>query len=264
MKWLLPLFILPISVWAKPVVLVSYYDAFGSAPFNNSEKVAKAIEQKFNFDSSEVSIKLCALETKFDTSYAQLENCIKNLDEKPVMVLGLGESNCNFKIETVVRNLDKTKGPDNAGVERNNTVIVPEAPSAFGLKYPLPQMYCALLPNERKEIELSNSAGSFVCNNTALQASWYYSELPSGFIHVPASSCRDLPRKTNTAIKNLELMIPKAVEVITSGSSSMEQRLPIKKVDLDLLRSQYQNKDKCLHEFYKRARGVDEKNFWLF
>ncbi len=200
MKRLILLTLLSTPVWSKPLVLLSYFDAFNGAAFNNSERIAHALALKLNHESSPFEVRLCALNTVFDKAYAQTEDCLKALPERPVMVIALGESTCQVKVENMMRNNDKTNGPDNAGEERNNSVIVSGAPNVLGMRYPMPQMYCALSSSERKEIDVSNNAGSFVCNNTAFQMSYHYPEVQYGFIHVPANNCSNLVKKSEFAI----------------------------------------------------------------
>lgn len=251
------------NLWAKPVVLVSYYDSFNKAPFNNSEKVAKLLEASFKTEQNNFDIKLCALETVFDKAYGQLEACLKNTSGI-IMVLGLGESNCDFKVETMMRNLDQTFGPDNAGNNREKTAIIPEAGKALGLRYPLPQMYCALTKNERKDIEVSNNAGSFVCNNTSFQLSYHYPEIQSGFIHVPSHHCKKLEEKTQKSVENLRLMIKAAVSFLEIETDIPHKRLPVFKSELNILREESKD-DTCQQEYFKRSRGIDEKrSLWIF
>jgi pyrrolidone-carboxylate peptidase len=256
MKLALLFVLFSINSWARPIIVVSYFDAFGKAPFNNSEKVAKILGENLK-NHPAFELKLCSLSTVFDKSYYQLEDCVKALPEIPKLVLGLGESNCNLKIEILGRNLDRTKGPDNEGNERNNSVIIPDAPKEFGFNYPLPAMYCSLPNRDRSGIEVSNNAGSFVCNNMAYQFAYNYPEIESGFIHVPAHFCRNLESKTAVAVKNLEGMIAAAAE------SKTVMRLPVTKKEFEVLRDR-SRRDKCLNEFYSRTKGVDEKGFWSF
>jgi pyrrolidone-carboxylate peptidase len=243
-------------LWARPVVLVGHFDAFGKAPFNNSEKVAKLLSEKMK-DHPDVEIRICALRTVFDKSFFELQDCYKDLPELPKMVLGLGESNCNFKIETMARNKDSTIGPDNEGTERNKTPIVPEGPAVIGFLYPLAQMYCSLLETDRRKIEFSNDAGSFICNNLAYQFSWNYPEQIFGFIHVPSNHCQNLEKRTLSAVANLERMILAGLKV------QDVKRLLTSKKELQGLRSSTRA-EKCLNEFYKRTKGVDERGFWSF
>lgn len=244
-----------VASYARPIVLLGHFDPFGKAPFNNSTKVALALYEKVK-NHPEFELKLCPLNTVFDKSLFQLEDCMKALPEAPKMVIGLGEANCNFKVEIMGRNLDKTKGPDNEGNERNSTPIIPGGPKEIGFTYPLPEMYCALPENDRKSTEVSNHAGTFVCNNLAYQFTEKYEEVSFGFIHVPSHDCRGLETKNITALQNLETMIAAGVKV------DEVKRLPTKKKELEPYRAD--KADKCLNEFYKRAKGADEKGFWSF
>jgi pyrrolidone-carboxylate peptidase len=256
MKLTLLFFLFSAAAWGRPLVLLGHFDAFGKAPFNNSGKVAKILIEKLK-DHPDFDLRGCELKTVFDKSYYQLEDCLKDLPEAPKLVLGLGESNCNFKIETMARNLDETKGPDNDGGERKNSLIIPGADKVIGLNYPLAEMYCSLGKKERADIEVSNNAGSFVCNNLAYQFSYNYPELSFGFIHVPANNCRNLEGKNQVTLSNLESMIKAAIKSTTT------QRLATTKGELAAQRES-SKQDQCLHEFYKRTKGADEKGFWPF
>ena len=260
----LSLFVTPIA-WAKPLVLISYYDAFGRSSFNNSERIAKDLALRMNTETSEVEIKLCALNTIFDKAYAQTEECLKALTERPAMVIGLGESTCQLKVETMMRNNDKTQSPDNAGNERRNTTIIHGAPDVLGMRYPLPQMYCALSLSERNDIDLSNNAGSFVCNNTAFQMSHNFPDIQYGFIHVPANNCASLAKKSELATLSLEKMIVTGVKYLMAPEgnldlphSSSEIRLPTRKNEIRNLLRQYSNKSDCLNEYLRKSKADDE------
>jgi pyrrolidone-carboxylate peptidase len=255
MKLLIFLGLFSTSLWAKPLVLVSYFDAFNRAPFNNSERIAKALAQRLNLESSPIEVKLCALNTIFDKAYAQTEDCLKGLQEATVMVIGLGEATCELKIEAMMRNKDKTTSPDNAGTHRHHKTIIPGAPEVIGLRYPLPQMYCALSRSERDNLTVSNNAGSFVCNNTAYQMSHYYEEIQYGFIHVPANNCSNLPRRNEAAIIALEKMLLKGVTYLLDNDKS--ERLPTKKDELKRLRRKIS--DECEREFFQKLKGSDER-----
>ncbi len=245
--------------WAKPSVMISYFDAFDGASFNNSQKVANELANRLNTRESPLTITLCPLQTVYDKAYGQLENCLKASAERPVMVISLGESTCDLKVETMVINNDKSLSPDNEGVNRDNTPIISGAPYLLGLHYPLPQMYCALNPRERKSVEISKNPGSFVCNNTAYQISYDYPNVLHGFIHVPAHNCLFLKRKTEQAVTHLEKMLKKGVTYLLGEQleeklphSSNEVRLPIQTNEVLELIKLYQ-KNECLVEFLNRS-----------
>lgn len=254
MKILLYLLFTCLTVWGKPLVLLGHFDPYDNYPSNNSQTIAEELLEKSK-NRLDFEIKICPLRTVFDESFLQFEDCLNNLPEEPKLVLGLGESNCNFKIETMARNLDQTYGPDNNGNERNQSIIILGAPEAIGFTYPLTQMYCALSPVQRAKTEVSNNAGSFVCNNFAFQFSYQYPNLKFGFIHVPAHNCDKLQKRNEDTIENLQIMIEAGLKENTSI------RLPVIKDDIEVLRKSV-DRNSCLYDFYKRAKGIDEKSFW--
>lgn len=256
MKLALFLMLISSGVWARPVVLLSYFNAFGKAPFNNSERVALKLKDAFA-NHPDIDLKLCPLQTVYDKSFLELDDCLRALPEEPVFVLSLGETGCDLKVETMGRNSDKSNGPDNDGNERNSTPIRPDGAKEIGLTYPLAEMYCALPQSERKLITVSNNAGAFVCNNLAYHMAYTFEDhFKFGFIHVPANNCSNLDARTEVAVRNLSIMIPEALR-------HESKRLPTKKKELEMIRSSVKE-DKCLSEFYKRFKGADEKGFWIF
>lgn len=249
---------MPLFAARRPVVLVSYYDAFQKSEFNNSEKVALGLAASLSREPT-FEIKLCALPTSFERGYAALEECYKALESAPIMYLGLGEYGCAMKIETMVRNVDKnTKIPDNDGTLRNGEII-PGSPKVLGLNLPAPEMYCALGEKVRGDVEVSNNAGSFVCNSTAYKFSHYYQEIPSGFIHVPSNHCKGLEEKTRTAVTNLKLMLRTAIRTLETRDAEVP-RQPLTKSELAPLRNDKSNK--CHSEFYKRSKTADQMGLW--
>ena len=174
------------------------------------------------------------------------------------MVIALGETGCDLKVELMGRNLDRTKGPDNAGIERRGTPIVPGAAPALGLTYPLPEMYCSLPSEVRSQVIVSNSAGSFVCNNLAYQMSYSEVDLNFGFIHVPSHTCRNVKSQNEKIVSALITMISRGMEV--SLETPERPRLPVTKAELEILRKS--SGDACMSSFYKAARAYDEKSWW--
>jgi pyrrolidone-carboxylate peptidase len=251
------------SVWAKPTILISYFDAFGGAPFNNSATVAQDLRRKFT-NHPKLEIKFCALNTVFDKSLNQLEACINQLTQPPMMILGLGEAICDLKVETMARNKDKTFAPDNEGNERNGQ-IVKNGVDFLGLRYPLHEMYCALNSNERNQIVISNDAGGFVCNNLMYQMSHIYSDFQFGFIHVPAHNCENLQLKNEVVTKFLQKMLIGLIEAFEKPAPSItlphwenQNRLPVEKDDIKYLQQQTRDNE-CLQEFTEKLKPRD---FW--
>lgn len=246
-----------IGSWAKPTVLVSYFDPFGRARVNNSEAIAKLLLAKSRIEGLPFEIKLCPLETKYDVSYEQLKDCISALPERPLMVISLGETGCQVKMELMGRNLDSSRVADNAGLQRRNMPIISGGPAAVGLTYPADEMFCALEDSTRKNILISNSAGSFVCNNISFHTAMKESDLNYGFIHVPAHMCPNLEQRNEEAAGSLLTMINRGVDVSLKGREL--RRLPVTRDELSERRNESTD-DKCLSSFYQNARAYDEKS----
>ncbi len=235
-------------------MLIGFFDAYDKNAFNNSEVVAKRLFAQTK-NNPDYEIRLCSLKTVFDESVQQFETCLQALPVEPELVIGLGESKCNLKIEVMAKNLDQTYGPDNNGNERNQTTIIKGGPRELGFTYPLSEMYCSLNSLERKNIIISNNAGSFVCNNLAYQFSFKHPQLKFGFIHVPSHYCQNLEQKTATSVSYLQTMIEHALV------KKENKRLPTTKAELELIRNLNLRRS-CQFEFYKRFRAADEKDFW--
>ena len=170
-------------------VLVTYFDPFEGRPKNNSEYVAKALEEMF--PSENVELHTCTLRTVFDKAFFEIQDCISQMERPPAFVISLGEASCSgVKIETRGLNYDRSYSPDNDGMSRNGDEIYPGEAKSLGVKLPVDEAYCKLSDEQQKGVFISNNAGSFVCNNT-LYHSLRNLEIPSTFIHVSRGNCRN-------------------------------------------------------------------------
>ncbi|HLW57473.1 MAG TPA: hypothetical protein VKY27_08815 [Bacteriovoracaceae bacterium] len=262
MKLLLFLVLITTSQLKAQNLIIAHFDPFDGAKVNNSETVAQMVYKELK--SMGINASLCPLQTSFEKAYPQLKNCLQNIEAD--LVIGLGETGCKLKAEFVGRNLDKTYGPDNLGVERNNTPIIATGAPYLSLRYPLPQMYCGLSTEERKRLNLSNNAGSFVCNNVAYQMRYFHPEKMVGFIHVPSHFCKNLKQTNKENSQIITKMITVALSTEDNGPylphESNSEEIPITK---DQLRKASRSVDnKCYQDFYSRLRRVDSRGFWPF
>jgi pyrrolidone-carboxylate peptidase len=168
-------------------IVVSHFDAFGGSSQNNSEFVA--YELKKNLSAHGINVELCSLRTVYDKAFYSLEDCLRSQSTPIDFVISLGEANCHkITIETRGINNDKSYGPDNDGVQRNNEEIYPGEAYSLGSTLAVEKAYCSLSSTQKKKFYISASAGSFVCNNT-LYHSLRNLSLPYSFIHVPKAKC---------------------------------------------------------------------------
>jgi pyrrolidone-carboxylate peptidase len=243
MKYLILIgFLVPCFARAEINILISYFDAFHKAPFNNSERIALELKNRFE-KKSLINISLCSLPTIYDEAFLGLEDCLKTQKNLPDLVLSLGEGGCDLKLETSLQNNDHSYGPDNLGQERFNSPIILGAQTHLPLKYPMIEMYCSIKKISRNSIIISKSAGSFVCNNTAYKMRYYYPNVNYGFIHVPAHDCFMLQMKSQQTIQKLEVMIQSLVNIDLTQTKEIL-------INSDDIRSERAQRSGCERDFY--------------
>ena len=191
---------------ARAQILITSFDAFSGGSANNSRLVAQGVVSKLN---DKLEIYHCHLTTAFVAATEQIIGCINQLPESPKLIISLGEGGCGkLKLETVARNWAYGRGTDNLGQSRNGEVIIAGAPQRIGLNIDWSKPFCSLDYNSQKSITLaSNDAQTFVCNETMYRMSYFHSQIPFGFIHVPAHSCRQRSQKIDESIEIISHLI---------------------------------------------------------
>ena len=243
-KWAFFLLILMSAEVYSMNVLVSYFDPFGGKSENNSEVYAKLIQQ--NLKKEEINIQICELRTVFDKAYDILQDCVHSQQNLPDLIISLGESGCKkITLETRGINFDKSIGPDNDGMERHSTPIIPDEEMYIGVTLPLEKAYCELASAQRRSFKISQSPGSFVCNNTLFHG-LHKLDIPYTFIHVPSKSCTS-DAKTKELSKDLSLYIQKLSEQNLEGTIQPKTKSEVKK-KLD------ENLSECETKFYKKLK----------
>ena len=120
----------------------------------------------------------------FSHSFQNLKFEIDIFKPDLVISLGLAEMRSSINLEKVAINLIDCKTPDNEGIQMRDQYILRDGPAA----------YFSNLNTERMRntqtafpVEMSYSAGTFVCNFIMYQTlSYLYdSNVKAGFIHLP-------------------------------------------------------------------------------
>jgi pyroglutamyl-peptidase len=116
------------------------------------------------------------------------ESLLKEIEKwNPRVVLAFGQAKRRgISLETRAQNLDDFRIPDNAGQQVLAQKIIISAPENLSSTLPLEEIFESLR-KEQIPAELSQSAGSFVCNHLFfhLQHALAKKKVLSGFIHLP-------------------------------------------------------------------------------
>ncbi len=134
-----------------------------------------------------------------------------------VLAFGLASSRSKISLERVAINLMDYRIPDNTGVTITNQPIDPSGPAAYFSTLPLETLSTALnkagLPTE-----ISLSAGAYLCNQvfyTLMHAiTIQQSNIPAGFIHLPALPEQSAPSPEAVPAMPLDMLLSAAHLII--------------------------------------------------
>jgi pyroglutamyl-peptidase len=168
-------------------ILVTGFEPFGGERVNPSALVAQALHGRTIGGVPVIGLVLpCVFGVSIDALRAAL------LEYRPQLVLALGQAagRSGFSLERVAINVDDARIADNAGAQPIDTPVVAKAAPARFTTLPIKAMVAALR-DAGHPAEVSNSAGTFVCNHVyyglqhALKSRRH---VRSGFMHLPLLS----------------------------------------------------------------------------
>lgn len=174
-------------------VLVTGFDPFGGELINPSWEAVRNLPDHIE------GIQI--IKVLIPTVRNESIDCIKEAIETthPDFVLSVGQAGGrkSITVERVVINVDDFRIPDNKGNQPIDIPIEEEGPDAYLLTLPIKAMVDAM--NKLNiPAEISNTAGTFVCNHLAYGTAHFvkenYPHIRTGFIHIPY-----LPVQTNSA-----------------------------------------------------------------
>ena len=165
-------------------ILVTGFDPFGGEKINPALEAVKGLADTIKG----AEIKKLEIPTVFGKSADVVKAAIE--DFKPDYVLNIGQAGGRFAIspERVAINIDDARIADNEGNQPIDVAIKEDGEAAYFTQLPVKAMVTAIkkagVPGE-----VSNTAGTFVCNHIMYQAQYLihknYPEIKGGFIHVP-------------------------------------------------------------------------------
>jgi len=165
-------------------VLVTGFEPFAGAAINPSWEVARGLHGQRIAGTSVIAEQLPCV---FATSLQTLQAALTRHRPRAVLCLGLAGSRSAISLERVAVNLIDARIPDNAGAQPVDQPVLAGAPAAYFTKLPVKRI-AAALRGQGLAVELSHSAGSFVCNQVAyglLHAVRRRPACAAGFIHLP-------------------------------------------------------------------------------
>ncbi len=167
-----------------PRILLTGFDPFGGEIVNPSWEAVRALHGKRMAGHLVVSAQL-------PTEFAASLRLLKRLERevRPVILLGVGQAGGRHQLslERVAINLQDARIPDNAGAQPIDEPVIAGAPAAYFSTLPIKAMQAAL-HNAGLPAEISQTAGTYVCNHIAYAMLYLAAKrrgIRAGFIHIP-------------------------------------------------------------------------------
>jgi len=208
-------------------LLLTGFNKFGALEFNSSEIIVNELAERMKL-SEEIYLVSEVLRTEFDAAGTRIQELIEELKPDAIICLGVAVDRGLISLERVALNLMDTKLPDNAGRVESGKLIAPDGPTAYLSTLPLDQM-SQQLKDLCIPVEISNHAGTFVCNHVFYLARQKVEQLgipaKCGFIHIPQISGETHPARSDS----LRLSVSLVLKGIESCIRVLQEDLPSKR-----------------------------------
>jgi len=221
---------------ARPLVLVTGFDAFCGEAINPSWQVCERLAAEVGGVRVVTRRVPCEFRRAIEVVCEAIER------EQPSLVICLGQAGgrSHLGVERVAINVDDARVEDNGGNRPIDEPIAVTGPAAYFSTLPIKAMVQAMR-SAGVPAEVSNSAGTFVCNHVMYGVLHYVTHAPgssgreghirAGFIHVPYSEEQVLD-KPGIAAMSVATMV-KGVEAAIAAAAAHETDLKLEGGALD-------------------------------
>jgi len=185
---------------SRQAALVTGFEPYGGMRINPSAEVANVLD---GTEVAGVPVVGHVLPVSFALLRENIGKILSDLEPRIVVNLGLAPGVPTIRLERFAVNLADFEIPDNAGELLRDAPLDAASPLAFPSRLPLRAIERALL-DAGIPAQLSNSAGTFLCNATmytVLRESGIGKTVPCGFVHLPyvPAQVAELLRRTHEA-----------------------------------------------------------------
>lgn len=186
-------------------ILLTAFDPFGD------DKINSALETMKQLSVERTGAVIIKLQTP--TVFGEASQCVIDAIEKEepdaVILLGMAGGRTAITPKRVAINLDDARIEDNEGNKPVEQTIAKDGPVAYFSSLPIQDMVAAM-QESGIPADISNSAGTFVCNHLMYSVLHYLAmnqrRIPAGFIHFPYLPEQVVSRPTLPSI-SLETLV---------------------------------------------------------
>lgn len=197
-------------------VLLTGFAPFGGGSVNPSALAVEALAAETPAGAiAGLRLQTAILPVTYARAGAALHDAMHVARPDIVIAVGLAAGRADIAVERVAVNLDDATLPDNDGVVRIDTPVVPGGPVAYLADLPV-KAIAARIRSAGIPASVSHSAGSFLCNHIFYllchEAAQSGRRPRVGFIHVPA-----LPEQAVGRLELPSMSLPTIVTALRSA-----------------------------------------------
>ena len=163
-------------------LLITGFDPFGGANINPSWEAVRLLPDRIG----EIEIRKLMIPTVFGNAARTVMKAAEDWQPQVILCVGQAGGRSGVTPERIGINVRQARIPDNAGNQPQEQPVIEGGPDGLFATVPVVEMVRAVeaagLP-----AAVSNSAGTFVCNDTLYTLLYRYrgTGMRVGFIHVP-------------------------------------------------------------------------------
>ncbi len=162
-------------------ILVTAFEPFNKEKINASQEVLKNLP---NFNGVQKIVLPVVFSECFQEVYKLMENTLFDY----ILMLGESGGRTSVSLERIAVNIAEASIPDNKGNMPRGEKIFPDGENAYSATLDLKVAKDALNENSIP-VQISNSAGLYVCNNLFYGVMYYINRhnlnTKAGFMHIP-------------------------------------------------------------------------------
>ena len=196
-------------------VLVTGFTPFGGERTNPSWEIVKSLPDSI----AGYRLEKLRVSTEFGEAIAITTKAIDKLAPSIVLCFGQAGGRTCMSVERIAINVDDALIADNAGRQLIDEAIRADGPAAYFCTVPIKAMVAAMTKAD-VPADVSNTAGTFVCNHLIYGVLHHIAETKSGaragFIHVPHMQSQVLDKR-DVASMSLATMITGAKAAIMAA-----------------------------------------------
>lgn len=184
---------------SAPKILITGFQPFLGADTNPSELLSLELSKSISGVDSLV------LPVEFGKAFEVLNLHLQNRSYDHVLMLGLAAGRKKIGFEKIGLNWVHTEHRDEGGTLPESGPIQADSPLALMSPVNI-EKYCAALKIDSHPVEISFSAGTFVCNDLYFRILSTFPKLAAVFIHVPSAQEIELPQQQKIIKRLIELL----------------------------------------------------------